>query len=378
MRTNLRCRLGFFIVISLSLFIAGCWDLGEIDRRSFAATIGLDQADGGGVEMSVQVPLPQRMLPPDAGGAQQGKKFSTISAAGRTVNDAFNVLQTKTYRELVIQQNKSIVFSSEIARRGIRPHLDFFLRAPKAPPQSLVFVARGQRSAGEILALAPAQETLPSLQFIEAAESKLKYDRTYYIPAWRFGQMLVDDGWDAYAPLIDIDPAERVYVTAGLAVFSGNRMAGELDQHEAQLFGMVANKIKAGGLTVDLPGGGLFTLRNVRADTRIEALRSGDAPAFRVRVRLRAASDELTSMHIGNTPAYNRRLECAAIAWLQPRIARMLGKLQRLNADIAGFGAVLRARRQDLWRRIDWKEVFPTAPIEVKVEAAIARNGVFR
>ncbi len=64
--------------------------------------------------------------------------------------------------------------------------------------------------------------------------------------------------------------------------------------------------------------------------------------------------------------------------WLKPRVEGMLRKLQRLNADAVGFGAVLRAQRQDFWRRIDWKKIYPKARFTVVVEARIVQNGMFR
>jgi hypothetical protein len=70
------------------------------------------------------------------------------------VNDALNILQAKTYNKLVIEQNKSIIIGETAARRGIKPLLGYFIRNPKAPPQSLIFVAH-HHTAGKVLSFTP-------------------------------------------------------------------------------------------------------------------------------------------------------------------------------------------------------------------------------
>jgi hypothetical protein len=112
---------------------------------------------------------------PSSPTSQPDKRFSTTRIAAQTVNKALNILQTETYRELVIEQNKSIIISEAAASRGIRPLIEFFIRNPKAPPQALLFIAH-HHTAQDILAFPPVQETLPGLQFVGAAQSAVKYN----------------------------------------------------------------------------------------------------------------------------------------------------------------------------------------------------------
>jgi hypothetical protein len=47
-------------------------------------------------------------------------------------------------------------------------------------------------------------------------------------------------------------------------------MAGELSPEETQSFGILANLMKAGSISIDLAGGRKLTLRNASADTTLK------------------------------------------------------------------------------------------------------------
>lgn len=373
--------LQFAIIFCLLLTLSGCWDLQEVDRRVFATTMGIDLGTGDRVELSVQVPQPQKMLPPGAKAGETGKKFSTLSTTAETVLNAFSDLQGKTNGELVIQQNKSIIMGEEAARRGVTPLLDWLLRSPTAPPQALVFIARGSK-AKDILTFEPAQESLPGLDFMQAAQSIVKYDRTYFIPIWKFGQKLVHGTKDAYAPLISVDQAEGQFIIAGLAVFNGKRMVGELSPEETQSFGILANIIKSGSMTIDLSGGRKLTLRNVGAQTRLKVNMNRETPAFLVKTTVTGSLSELTGGYLKLTPHENQHLEKIAVQEIHSRLESVIRKLQKLNSDTLDFGEQLRAQHPDVWKRIArtraWKKVFPTAPFQIDLKVKIQRDGVWR
>lgn len=366
-------------IFGLLLILSGCWDLEEVDRRVFATTVGIDlNTDAGDqVELSIQVPQPQKMIPPGAKAGESGKKFSVISANAETVLDAFSELQAKTTGELVIQQNKSVVFGEAAARRGVDPLLDWLLRNPTAPPQALVFIARGT-TAKDILSFAPVQETLPGLEFIQAGQSIVKYDQTYFIPVWKFDQKLVHGSKDAYAPLISVDRTEGQYVIAGVAVFNGKRMAGELEPEETQGFGILANLMKAGRVTLYLGGGRKLTLRNTRAHTTIKVKIVKGTPSFWVKTKMIGSLSELTGGYVQLTPEENGRLEKIITLKIQTRLEAVIRKLQRLNADTIDLGEQFRVQNPQVWQRTDWKKVYPSAPVRIALNVKIERDGVYR
>ena len=284
-----------FILVCLLVSLSGCWDLTEVNRRTFVTTMGIDAKPSGEFAVMIQIPLPQRMLPSSASGRGnvQGKQFSTASITARTVNEALNILQAKTYDELVVEQNKSIIIGEAAAHRGIKSLLEYFIRNPKAPPQALIFVAH-HHTAGEVLSFTPVQETLPGLQLTGAAQTAAKYDRIYFTSVGQFESRAIHTATDAFAPLIDLDQKEGMYIEAGLAAFDGFHLAGELDMEETQMYGLLSGLMKAGNLTFTLPDNKVLSLRNVNGRAKIHVKTSGqNLPFFTVKVKINGSLSEL-------------------------------------------------------------------------------------
>ncbi len=374
----MRRKIPLLCLCLLCLSAPGCWDLEELDRRAFATTFGIDLAGQDLVQVTLQIPMPNRsMVSGHDGGGQQGKAFFTIDATADSVQAAFREMQTVTFTDLVTQQNKSIVLSEEIAGRGVGPHLDFLTRSPKAPPQALVFVAKGTEAA-DLLAQEPIQEVLPGAQFVTISQAIAKADRTYFISLWRFEQKLVHQSKDPYASLISFDPQRRVYVFDGLAVFRDDRLAGELDGTEAKMFGILTGLMHAGAVDVGLPDHSRLTLRNVRGKTEIKVKAKAGVPSFALRVRITGSIGELTNRQTGLKPSDYRALEAAVVRDIRPRLIAVIQKLQSLNADVINFGEQLRVQQQDTWKQIDWRKIYPTASFTLSFACHIERDGVPR
>ncbi|NLG84586.1 MAG: Ger(x)C family spore germination protein [Firmicutes bacterium] len=370
----MRLKLGCLLLLALA--VMGCWDFEEVDRRAFATTIGIDPAAGGKVRLTVQVPILTGGRGGAVGGGESG--FYTLIQTARTVNEAFAALQTKTGRDLVIQQNKVIVLGATAARAGVKSLIDYLRRNPKAPPQSLVFIARG-KSAAAILSFVPPKEILPASELILAGQTVPKADRVYFIPLWEFVQKLVHQSKDPYAPLIGVDRREKCFVFSGMAVFAGDRLAGTLDEEESQAFGLLANLMKAGALTFTTAGRRI-TLRNVKGRTRIAVREEDGRPSFHFKTVVYAALGEDTAGRTGLTPADYRRLEEEATQALRPRLEAVVKKLQNWEADVIDCGETLRAYHQRLWVRVksSWRKVYRQALTTVEVKVHLARDGSLR
>ncbi len=373
----------YTLLLTLLLSLSGCWNLVEIDKRAFITALGIDRNQRGGAGVTIQIPMPMRMLPPSVnGGAQSGKRFTVTSFDDETVNAALNDLQSKTFYELVIEQNKAIVIGEQAARAGLKPLIEYLIRDPKSPPQALIFIAHNH-SAREILSATPIQEVLPGLQFFQSSHLVIKYDRTYFIPVWDFLRRVVHQPTDTFAPLLDYDPGEKRFIAAGLGVFNGYRLAGKLDGRETQYFGLLAGLMRSGNLTLNLPDSRKISLQSVRGKSRIKAVKNqAGMPAFRINIEVTGGISEIITGQKKYpkdlSPAYVRQVESEIQRVLTRQIIPVVRKLQRYNSDVIDFGEQLRVQRPELWKRLNWKRVFPKVSFKLAVKVKITRDGVFQ
>jgi spore germination protein KC len=377
MKQKLFLILGFVYLTVLP----GCWDMEEIDRRAFIIALGIDSSSKRSVMLTAQLPLLEEMLPPgSAGGSKGGKNFHAISAEANSIFSAFGNLQDKTNRHLVVQQNRLIVIGETMARRGVRPVLDWIMENPKLPPQALLFITR-QRSAQEMLSATPAILKMAGLEFIISKVLTVKQNHTYFIPIWRFRKIMLNQTEDLYAPLLDFDFKDGQYLKEGLAVFNGDRLAGELNLKEAQTFGLLTNQMRAGTISYRLDpamAGQEFALRNVIADTRLKVLLVKGKPHFMIKTEIKGALAEMIGIPRRLSIERLKKLEKVVAMDTTTQITTLIRKLQALDSDPIAFGEQLRAQHYWLWKRIAWKEVFPTVSFTVSVKARILRDGIFR
>lgn len=370
------------VILSL-LSVSGCWDLEEVDRRAFVTNIGVDIEAQNQVRITIQIPLLKEVLPPGARHGSRGKDFQTISATGSSVNEAFSILETRTERRLVIQQKQLLIIGAETARLGVNPVLDWLLRSPKTPPHCLILVARSPRTAREILEFTPKTKIMPGLTSDITKRIATKRDRTYFMDSWLFRQKLLYGPKDAYATLIDIDQTQGQKIMEGLAVFNGYRMAGELNPEETQAFGLLTNQMKAGRMTFDFStdiAGPKYSLRVVRGKTEIKVLVREGQPYFLVHTAVRGILSEIVSARHSTklTPQFLQGLEEKMATEIETRLSTTIKKLQQFNSDPIDFGEQFRVQHHDLWKRSDWKKIFPQARFRVLVKVKIFGEGVTR
>ena len=367
-------------LVLLAPMLGGCWDVEEIDSLDVVVALGFDAAEDGRVLISAQLPQLQRLLSPSAGGASSGKDFAyALSTEADTVYEALTDLETKASRRIFLGQLKAIVIGAALARRGLKPYVDFLERQPKIPPQAVVILAKGK--AKDIIAAQPRPENLPALSLMGLFRSPLTSDQVFEL---RKAQLLhaldtsKEEPEEAFLPLISFDKQERTFVLRGLAVFRRDRMVGELSGREARMFLLMTAKARHAHLPLDLGEMGRVTYRGVRAGRKITPLDAGDRLGFLVEVQIHGYLVEMTKPVAPMGIRLHRSLESATAGLLKREMEKMVGRLQELNSDILGLGELLRASRPQIWRRIDWGEEFPRAKVSIEVHFEVGRTGTER
>lgn len=298
------------LALLLPLLLTGCWDRREIVDLAIVSVVGLDLAKQGGIELTVQLPVPQEIPGPVATGGGSGgggrsdprqPPVLLLTSTGRTVQDAADRLQERLSRQLFWAHNVAVVLGEDLARQGILPILDFFTRQRETRLRTLVLVARGR--ARDVLNAVPRLDVLPSEGIRETVAFRLGPE----IDLRDMAQMLIAEGTDPIATLVEVvyptplsppppdagggDPGGgggqggparpggpgsqggsrrepppeppqprgqfvgRMRV-AGTAVFKGDRLVGFLDDRETRGLLWVRDEVEVGGTTLLAAGQG--------------------------------------------------------------------------------------------------------------------------
>lgn len=375
-------RLRMFLtvlVLSMVVFLAGgCWDVEEIDRRAVIVALGLDTAPGGGVMATAELPLLQRILPPSTGGGGNDNMSFTLTGKGDLVHEAVPLLQSKLEMALFCGQIKAVVIGASLARQGLRPYLDALARLPEIPRQAILALTRGR--AAEIVGADLAFKDLPAFALVGFFRTRAVGDWSLPVRLWQFLHAIDtrgDEPEEGFLPLIGYDRREKVYILEGLGVFRGDRLVGELTGRETQAFGLLTARADNAVLRVPMGRDGQMIVCFIKARTSVR-IAPGNRPRFLTTVHAHGFLSEMSVPRSPLPPARLRGITQAAARTLGKDLRHVVRRLQQLNADILGYGELLRAKRPDLWRRIDWQKEFPRTEIRVRVDFEIGRTGRHR
>ncbi|OIQ08936.1 hypothetical protein MOOR_13330 [Moorella thermoacetica] len=432
--------------------LSGCWSRHEIEELAIIMAVALDSAPGGQVRLTTFVVIPRAVGGgPSMGGGGSGepqKAGEVISAVGSDFAQATRRLERQVPRRLFWAQNRVIIIGEDLARRGLN-YLDLFLRDRQMRLTTPVLITRGE--ARKVLDLPPGIELNPGtiLTGILRNRTTFKVELKDLLAMWEA------PGDNPVLPEVVMTPTPEqesqetggegrdargggnegggktqpeAVVIKGAGAFRYDRLAGWLDEKEANGLMWLRGEVKEGVVTVPLPGttgtgqgqgmaGGLSPTpgeggspgqgqkpgaekggsRDLpRAQTALSAPAQASVVFHRVsaKTRARVQGQQVTFMVeirgqgdlievTGNFNPDNQEqllaLQEAVNKTIEERALLALRKArQELQADIFGFGETLHRSNPRYWRQVQdhWNEEFPRAQVQVQVELQLRRTGM--
>lgn len=366
--------LRLFGLLLFSLGAAGCWDVIEVDRRGFVASIGLDAVTGPGVRVVAQFALTQHLLPSTTGLEPQRKRFFTLDAVSRTVLGGLSSLQTETPHAIDIGQVRSIIIQDDLARKGVKRYMDYILRSPKLPPRAALFVSRDPTQ--QLLRRIPVQFVLPGFALGAQIQESPKQDQAHPMPLWAFAQRLDEEDQDPFAPVVFFDERNEALVASGLAAFRHDRLAGLLDGEQTRMFGLLTGRLKNGYLEIPIGSDRSVAYRVVEANSVIRAL-NPDLTRFSVDIRITGNLGEYPDMPWGMKIRDLALIEQRTAKHLRDRSQELIHLLQSWESDILGFGQAARISHPHQFRPKEWRSQYSKAKVDVRVHFRVIRLGLY-
>jgi spore germination protein BC len=201
--------------------------------------------------------------------------------------------------------------------------------------------------------------------------------RSLAIPVdlWQVNSTIDQKTGDPFIPLIEKN--QNMYRIAGTALFSQNRMVGQLSKDETETLALLRGT-DVGYLTIPLGTNQHAAFSSVRSTAKVTPNISPDGSlAFNVAVDSQGALVE-TFPHREIGWQQKKEIERKAERLLKRDIQSLIAKLQSFNTDPVGFGGKLRIAYPREWQDIDWIQVYPTVDFTVDASFTVRETGLFR
>jgi spore germination protein KC len=388
------------LILILVLAGAGCWDRQELESMGLVQALGLDlEAKDQNIQVTAMIAIPAKLGAvggAGAGGGEQGGGMLVVAMKAPSIYEAFNLINTYVNRELSLRQNQVLVIGAAMAKAGISKWIDNLVRFREMRRTLLIFIA--QKRAGDIFKVQPQLEPNPAeylSDLVRLSSKTAMYPRmminNFMEPYEAFAQQ-------NYAPLIAVRPfpegggdspkkdskqKKTGLRMIGTAVFSGDRVVGNLDLYETQVLQLLTNRFEESQLTMadPIPKNTNIAIRLLAGGvpTKIKYRKQAGRDTFQVRINLEAELVSIQSKIDYTQPKLESLLARKIAQVIQARVSRVIAKAQQqFKSDIFGFGIKIRNTMltDGEWTNYHWPAKFPNALIRVQVKVAVRRVGV--
>jgi len=372
------------LICLLLLTLTGCWDYQSLNELTIVAGVAVDQGEGGqGVALTFEI------LDLNAENAQQPGSL-LLTTTGDTIAEAVYDAYAKLHNNLYFGSAQVILVSRAVAEQeGIRPLLDFLIREENVR-DSLRMVVAATDTAAELLR--PGEERGAEehrLIFSVALNEGLSRSRQGRHPAadakaaYEIRHILTANTTNLTLPIIaPAQTDDRPFQLDGMALFTGDRMTGTLDQADmpAYLLGAAGLGDWAFSVEVTTPDGGTgrVILANRRSRPRLTFIRAGDGLAFHLDISMTADIAQLPPDWGTLDQTALRRMEQTAGGELSRQVLELIHRQREAGYDIIGMAETVQSFAPRLWNEInqDWERLLQESEVTTQVHVRIQNTGM--
>lgn len=380
-------KLAVFLVLAglVTFSFSGCWDRRELDDVALVSAMGVDR-EGEGLRVTLEIIKPREVRGPAAGmgGSSPEKAVWVTSAIAPTIGDAVDKALRHTGRIPSFHHTRIILIGEELAAQGMPLFVDYIQRDPQIRDLTEVLLARGR--AIDLLKAKHDLENIPS----NAMDSLIKANADRTAARLQLYKLLADLETPGKAPVV---PALRVvesqgeeekpvkrFALAGAAVFRRQKLVGWLDEAATRGFWWVQGKVKEGTVVIPSPSRDdrWITLRIKGSRVKVKPPTTPGDLRYSISVKVDAEVTEVTGdLNLLDLPTI-RRIERGLASAVGKEIQGTVSKAQSLQADIFGFGDLLRRKSPAAWREMAgrWEEAFSRAEVQVEVQPRLREVGL--
>lgn len=410
-------------LILLPLLTSCTTDRIEVDDQVYTLVIGCDKGIDNKVRITVQFPTYKvsggggsgGMQKSGDGGGEEGEVSGTLveTIEASSILEGINLLNTSTTRRISFVHTKTIIFSEEMAKEGVRDYLQPIARFREARRIMQIVVCRGtaegfikenKTQVGEGLAKAmelSAKQSensgfypeVPFQEFYTATISPYRQAYTLYAGLNEFKTLKPLEGENVKknSPLrteYDVLPGDiprrgsRKIEFVGTAVFNGDKMVGSLSSYETRYFLLATGQFKKGIFTIEdknSPGDAIPLDLRLGRQPKISAHFENGVPVVNIwlsiEADLGAIQSRITYEKVDKIKELNKYIESI----IKRGIENTISKTQKeWNTDIFGFGKKI---AHNFWtvtefEQYNWLKHYKDAKVNVEVLANVRRTGL--
>ncbi|MDB5083578.1 MAG: putative spore germination GerAC family protein [Bacilli bacterium] len=383
MKTQL---LILFVTFFCLLTATGCWDRQELTDIAIESGIGVDLAEDGKYQVTLQLIDPSKLGAGQNGGGKKEKPFIVVTATGKTILDAIHHIQPKLSREAFSGQGRSIVIGEEIARHGLKQIMDEFTRNPDVRLRTDIFVVRGGKAI-DVLKSDYPYERVPMYAALKIHQAISVHAgetlRDFYMAATDEGSSPITSSFvlRPMAPTEGETQQGKTAQFAGDAIFNKElKLVGYLNLEESSKRKWIVGGMGRLDVTASIPnhtGSVTFTMMHVKR--KIRPIVQGNSVKMNITL-IGIGSIRENNTDLDLTDAKNIAIvESALEQEVSKKTLAVVNRVQKeYGTDIFGFSEAIDRKYPYKWKFLmkNWKHTFSEVQVNVSSKMTIRQSGL--
>ena len=351
------------LLLFILVIASGCWDRRELENLAVVLGIGLNLGPGGeGYEVSFQVVRAAQIRSPggSSGGGEELRPFWILRSSGPTVFEAIRNATFQSSRRLFLSHSQVLVVNEAVAREGLTPALDLFVRDHEPRLSQWLLL-----SAEDPVQIFDASAGLERVSSQAISDLLQQYHLTSKIRPVRLAEYVQHAMVKTAANTLPIirtkeNAGKKELLLDGTGIIKGDKLVGFLDPKETRGLLWVLGEVQGGVITFGVPGEkGKATIEIFTSSSKVMVQAKADKIHVKIEVQVRSGLGNQTSYADLSTPDQFKRLETRQAEVIKGEIKAALEKAREYGADIFGFGQQLYGHDNHSWRQLaaEWNGI---------------------
>ena len=239
----------FIFIVSLSLFLSGCFNYRDINKVSFSTSIIFDTDDFGRSVVYIDCVKPYRSTNESS---DKGKRI-IYKGMGKTTLEALRDVNLASSYELNYSQNRAYIFTEKAAKAGIKKYTDLINNNQEFQIKPDLFVYYGE--VDDLLKITSSDEEYLGLYLEELVHKNTRNPRAMEANINDYLNNSLESNNTFIVGSIEIkeDALDKKIEIGGGSVIQDGKLVNKIDSREAMSYNLLMNKVRKGTLEISNP-----------------------------------------------------------------------------------------------------------------------------
>ena len=358
-------NLSLCFLCLVHLLISGCWDQNIFEDIGLALLLGLEQTENGELLFSMSLPVFAEDI---------DETVEILSTTSNLLRQSRDQIRNTSGKKVEGGKIQHIIFSKELAEKGIDNILDVFIRSSENPLLANIVVVDG--SPLEMLKMSRDYKDKPRIgvYMANAINNARAHTATPDSRIYSFTILQYCETIDPIAIYISFN--EMGIKIEGTALFNKNKMAGNIGLVETGLLhALMGEKIQFGYYIKarsmreedDSDDRGISILLH-RVKRKVKTYVNGTSPEINISLDFKGIVNETDLNYRLDQSKDKKTLEDKISILIKQDCIKLLKYLQEIGSDPIGFGEIIRAKHNEYFKSVSWKSIYPDVKFDIDVK----------